>query len=416
MKWIAGLYSLGMGLGFLSLGQFLGYILKAPFVFPFMAAISIFPLFFWILNTSELSNSSQKRLSNELRWLLFLAIFIAILAFAYRSYIRPEGLWDAQAIWNLRAEFLFRSGLAQDATFSNVLEYSHLDYPLLLPTLIAQGWHLLGTDTPLVPIGIAALFTFGSLGFFFVAICNLVSVEIAAITTILLPTLPALITYGAGQYADVPLAFYILQSMTALVICTRQKETSRKWPLIAGVCAGCAAWTKNEGLLFAGLVMVALFIIDRRPIRIVRTFWPFLAGLVPFLCAIIYLKVQFAPTNDLIAGQGSSTLGRVLDFSRYFTIGEAFLRLGIFPAAAAIGVMLYLRLNRRPITRIPGFLLVTIGLLLLGYFFVYVVTPSPLEWHLETSLDRLFLHLWPLELLAISLSIIPVGQRKKIPV
>jgi hypothetical protein len=32
---------------------------------------------------------------------------------------------------------------------------------------------------------------------------------------------------------------------------------------------------------------------------------------------------------------------------------------------------------------------------LTGYFFVYVVTPLDLYWHLVTSLNRLFLQLWP---------------------
>lgn len=34
-------------------------------------------------------------------------------------------------------------------------------------------------------------------------------------------------------------------------------------------------------------------------------------------------------------------------------------------------------------------------LLLVGYFLVYVTTPHDLSWHLETSLLRLFIQLWP---------------------
>ncbi|MEK6534682.1 MAG: hypothetical protein AABZ40_03350, partial [Thermodesulfobacteriota bacterium] len=34
-------------------------------------------------------------------------------------------------------------------------------------------------------------------------------------------------------------------------------------------------------------------------------------------------------------------------------------------------------------------------LILAGYFFVYVTTPLDLGYHLATSLNRLFLQLWP---------------------
>ncbi len=33
--------------------------------------------------------------------------------------------------------------------------------------------------------------------------------------------------------------------------------------------------------------------------------------------------------------------------------------------------------------------------MLIGYFFVYVLTPLDLAYHLATSLNRLFLQLWP---------------------
>ena len=33
--------------------------------------------------------------------------------------------------------------------------------------------------------------------------------------------------------------------------------------------------------------------------------------------------------------------------------------------------------------------------MLLGFFFVYILTPHELSWHLDTSLSRLFLQLWP---------------------
>src|SRR5262249_40932276 len=40
--------------------------------------------------------------------------------------------------------------------------------------------------------------------------------------------------------------------------------------------------------------------------------------------------------------------------------------------------------------------LLATGLFVLGcYLAAYLISPHPLDWHLESSLDRLLLHLWP---------------------
>jgi len=37
----------------------------------------------------------------------------------------------------------------------------------------------------------------------------------------------------------------------------------------------------------------------------------------------------------------------------------------------------------------------TLGLTVMGYFAIYVITPNELYWHLRFSLNRLFLAAWP---------------------
>ena len=44
-----------------------------------------------------------------------------------------------------------------------------------------------------------------------------------------------------------------------------------------------------------------------------------------------------------------------------------------------------------------------LGAMLAGYFFVYLTTPHDLAWHVNTSMDRLLIHLWPSTLLAVFL-------------
>jgi hypothetical protein len=44
-----------------------------------------------------------------------------------------------------------------------------------------------------------------------------------------------------------------------------------------------------------------------------------------------------------------------------------------------------------------------------GYFFTYLITPLPLTFHLSTSLERVFLQLWPTFLLVAFLIVTPLG-------
>src|SRR5258708_34030247 len=88
-----------------------------------------------------------------------LAFAIATGAFAVAVSVNREGIWDAWALWNLRARFLFRGGpeFWRDA-FSPHILWSHPDYPLLLSGAIALCWTIAGAESALAPQLIAALF------------------------------------------------------------------------------------------------------------------------------------------------------------------------------------------------------------------------------------------------------------------
>src|SRR5262249_40850919 len=85
---------------------------------------------------------------------------------------------------------------------------------------------------------------------------------------------------------------------------------------------------------------------------------------------------------------------KLSDSRRYAQIAAHFAR-----EAAALPELLLLplfalALGFRPDRATFGCLAV-IGLMLVGYFCVYLVTPYPLEWQLRASLDRLYVQLLP---------------------
>jgi len=72
----------------------------------------------------------------------------------------PHGGNDAWIIWNLRARWLFRAGPGGEASaFSpDILFWSHTDYPLLLPQLIARGDQIAGRESQAIPACLGLLF------------------------------------------------------------------------------------------------------------------------------------------------------------------------------------------------------------------------------------------------------------------
>jgi hypothetical protein len=134
---------------------------------------------------------------------------------------------------------------------------------------------------------------------------------------------------------------------------------------------------------------------------------PFLLGLMPILILLGYFKTALAPANDLISEQQGlwPAIERLLTFSRYWEISKAFLEqvfsFGLWhpytstPLVLAYYVLLAGKnVDDKEQSSIRSSVAL-IGLMTLGYFFTYVLTPRPLKWHLDTSLNRLFLQLWP---------------------
>jgi len=322
--------------------------------------------------------------------------------FIYLSLRTPHGNWDAWAIWNMRARFLFRGGVLWEDAFSNIIHWSHPDYPLLIPGVIARCWRYIGNETTVVPVLIAMLFTFATVGLLVSSLSILRSKNQGLLAGLVILGTPFFIVHGASQYADIPLGFFFLATLVLFCLQDEMKN-NRFWLFMAGAMAGFAAWTKNEGILFLFSVIIAYFIVTivaKGFKGYLREASYFVMGLAPVLVIILYFKVRLAPPNDLIAGQGlQPTLERLTDLSRYLTVGRAFISQlvrfsnGFIVVLIAYSLFLGMKLDRNK----KGIVVssVVLCLMFLGYFFVYITTPLNLNFHLGNSLNRLFLQLWP---------------------
>lgn len=68
---------------------------------------------------------------------------------------------------------------------------------------------------------------------------------------------PFLIRHGASQYADVPLGYFILATLVCFSLYDRSVGGGAGPLALARLMAGFADWTKNEGLFFVPIVVLA---------------------------------------------------------------------------------------------------------------------------------------------------------------
>jgi hypothetical protein len=132
---------------------------------------------------------------------------------------------------------------------------------------------------------------------------------------------------------------------------------------------------------------------------------------------LVFFKLRYAPPNDVLQAEGFHLfLERVGDLGRYAIIAGAFgkyivhwgnyLLLPLIVFALVSGV----KPDQRFLPTILSGCIMLI-LMFLGFFFVYVLTPHDLHWHLKTSLERLLLQLWPTFLFLVFLVLGPWGQK-----
>jgi len=417
------LFSLGAGVG-IGIASSLYFLVLALFGprLPVLASVEVAALLAVIAVGIVL-----KRQGTLLEWapgpatpwylngLLLVAIAIAATVFIVGSLVKPHGEWDAWSIWNLRARFLFRGGEFWRDAFSSQTPWSHPDYPLMLPGIVAMCWTLARAESTMAPIAIAMLFTFGAVGVLISTVGILRGKTQALIAGLLLLGSVSFFQMGAFQYADVPLSFSILATLALLCLQDRHPDDPR-FTVLAGLTAGFAAWTKNEGLLFIAVLVVARAVALLRfgnRASILPQFLRLGAGLVAPLAVVAFFKARFAPPNDLLGTQPRQIVAHLADLGRWMTTVQGFLvalfRIGSFLIPVLLVLALYWYLLRFKVEEQDRISLATallaIGLMLAGDFAVYVLFPGDVAWQVTTSIERLLLQVWPAGLLAFFLAV-----------
>jgi hypothetical protein len=314
----------------------------------------------------------------------------------------PHGNWDAWAIWNLRARFLAGPATA-DRAWSPMIEYEHPEYPLLVSGFIARCWTFAGLMTQAAPMAASYLFFLAMLAFGAGGLAVLRDSRLGLLFALALAGTPLIVLEVPAQYADITLACYFMAAIVTMLL---------DRPALAGLFAGMAAWTKDEGAMFLLIFFLVLAILRREKAK------PALAGAAPFVALLVFYKSVLARgTPSLFAQSVPGLAQRLGDPHRYAVVFQAIIGqlkdmfvLGwyhpLWPLLILAVGLGFARAHLRDLLFAGA---ITAALCVL-YFFVYIGTGRDLNWHLSTSLYRLTLHVWPCLMLTVFVALRSVGQ------
>jgi len=342
--------------------------------------------------------------------LLTPALLVAVQTALIHLYRHPHGDWDGWAIWNWEARLLFRAG----ASWRNFLPSAyHGDYPLLVPATTARFWRYMGGELPEAGAWLGIVLGLCSIAVLALTLAELRSPILGTLMGLTLLSTPNYVEASASQYADVPLGFFFLASLALIALYFERSSDSPSLRILsaAGFFAGCAGFTKNEGLLFIVAAAASLSLpLFRERADTLRRLAFFGAGLAVPLLVIVTFKLTNHVQNYVVAYEPGK-LQKAFMLDRHVMILKYLSRLAFSfggwswsPYIPVIAFILLIGVHRPVFRSYAWRTIVSIVILVsMGYYFVYLTTPASLQWHIESSMDRLLLQLWPSLLLIAGL-------------
>jgi hypothetical protein len=334
------------------------------------------------------------------------ALAICALAVLQQALSTPDGGWDAMMIWNLRARMLWHAGADVRAAFPADVVSSHPDYPFLLPALVAAGWTAVGSPAPAVPLAISLTCAASCVVVLAAGLARVAGRRAAALGVALLASLPYFPRAAADQSADVVVALFLTSAGAAAWLAI--DCGSRRLLALAGLLAGAAALTKDEGALFALSLGAGILLRGRAPLRErAGDLAAFAAGAAAPVAVLLWFKLGVAPpTSALFPSEPLvETVARAAQPARLAEVLVQSARRVVFfqsnalhLVAAAVAFALLVRAGALadPAAQASRALALALALCAVGILAAYVVAPFPPRWLVRHSADRLFLQYLPL--------------------
>ena len=285
--------------------------------------------------------------------------------------------------------FLAADGTLPQRAWSPALFWTHPEYPLLIPAFVARCWTYAGSAADAAPIATSYSFFIALIAILTGGLAVWRSRTLGLLCGLALLGSPHLLHEVPAQYADIPLACYFAAAIMFALL---------DRPLLAGLFASLAAWTKDEGLLFLVVFLAAAAVLRR------NQFWLTAAAAMPVAILAAIFKFALAPRLSASFGGAAdlSRMGQVLA-----ALGREFAAMSIgwyHPVLPLIALAITLRFDRLRERNLLFAAAIPIAMLA-SYLCIELITPNDLSWQLQTSLSRLLVQIWPALLLFIFASL-----------
>ena len=317
---------------------------------------------------------------------LAVGVFLLVIAWS-----RPVSRFDGWAFWSLKAKAIATTGDFGSQVFTDAeYEYSHRDYPPLLPAWQALSYRISGDFTVAYPTQFQLAWLWTAAG---VALVSLAGRRrtLAGFIPFAWLLAPQVVEESVSGYADVPMALFLILGVGALL----RSEELGCGPGAVLIAAG--ALTKGEGLVFAVAALVPLLIAGgyrRRALvavlAIVLTSGPWFAftsshGLTGDVTRPPLEAGHIDPDRDPVERVPEVVEALGVRSTRPSDFGVLVPAALIAVAAAAFR---------------PRVLVASALLAIVAWVVIYLGTPFEVDWHLTTSADRVLIA--PLGLLALA--------------
>jgi hypothetical protein len=364
----------------------------------------------FLKDTSSRWKDSSINPTNIILWGVLIVTFIPIWLQANHF---PYGGWDAWAVWNFKAKFLFLAGDKWQNLFDPILWRSSQHYPLFLPLLNVWGWIFSDNTSSTVPLLTSLVFTFLTVGLLFSALLSSTKNTFSILAPLLLMTLYFYGKLATSQYSDLIVGYYALASLYCLTESIKYRRAP--YAVLAGLFMGALSFSKPEGMMLALIILfsgTAVFLFDKKNTERNHTKLSIICLLAATLLALvptIIFKIQYSPgnqtfVNGLLSRTNPSTIFRM-------KMAVAFLSAELkSPKWNGIWILLFLgmllgyrRCFKKDIIIIPATLLIYLVAVLFYYF---INTYFDISWWLSVTLNRILFSLLPITVFWIFNSIL----------
>ncbi len=351
----------------------------------------------------EIASSLKNASRNDIGWGLLILGALGI-PLAISGHYYPLGGWDAWSCWNLKAKFIFLGQENWKDMLTPELWRSNTHYPLLWPLINVWFFDLGGQFNQTIPMFNSILFALLTASILLFTLREFTGrLWTSLLAAVIITALPFNITLYTSQYSDALLGLLLLSAFVSWLLA--EKYQLPKLKNLSMIFLGMLSFTKNEGLMLAGIAFLLILWYERAH----KKELPALAGsfLLAALPTVIF-TLFLAPKNEAFINGLLSTekpitwerLGSILTYPWFEFISNKWNGFWVL----VLGGILWGRKKLWQSTH--GVIAATLILYLTVVLSYYSVnTFFEINWWLSTTLSRILFALIPTITLWIGLAL-----------